>query len=472
MAFAYFFYFASFITSIFNPFYGLVALIFSVLIRFQDRFPAIASIKPFSLLFLGLIIGCIVNKDKLSQHIWKQDKLLMGMLFFSIFGLLVMEPGDIISETWEFVSSLAFYYFATRIMQTPKQFVILFSVMSACIVYMGYEAIVDVALNPETSIFIDVRNGRWQGLGYYQNANEFGQLMITTLPFLFAALLMRSSILIKLVSIIFISILIYVVGKTGSRTVMVLLGMMVILTLILRGNGNIIKKGISGGILGMLLLVVLSFAPGPIQDRLQTVLDAGSDKSFQGRTRAWGHGFDMVMWYPITGVGKGQWNEYHGLMPHNSYVQIMAELGPVGIFLFLWILKLCFMEFKPFFVETDADPPKSEGLTTGNQVMGLNEANEELHPIFGTPMISSDKGIQNNNTEIIVDENEDSTKLIYEKTDMQKKTIIIAIVVVMVGWLVYIFLGNQGYAVWTYFYIGLCSGVRNFHPKVIGRINA
>ena len=112
MAFAYFFYFASFLTSIVNPFYGLVALIFSVLIRFQDRFPDIAAIKPFSLLFLGMIIGCIVNKDKLSQLKWKQDKLLIWMLVVSIFGLVIMEPGDIISETWEFVSSLAFYYFA------------------------------------------------------------------------------------------------------------------------------------------------------------------------------------------------------------------------------------------------------------------------------------------------------------------------------------------------------------------------
>jgi len=467
MTFAYFFYFASFVTSIFNPFYGLVALIFSVLIRFQDRFPDIAAIKPFSLLFVGLIIGCIVNKDKLSQHVWKQDKLLIWMLVVSILGLIVMEPGEIISETWEFVSSLAFYYFATRIMQTTRQFAILFAVMSCCIVFMGYEAIVDVAANPETSIFIDQRNGRWQGLGYYQNANEFGQLMITTLPFLFAALLMRSSIIIKLISILFIGLLIFVVGKTGSRTVMVLLGMMVVLTFILRGSGNIIKKGITGGILGMLLLFALSFAPGPIQERLESILEAGSDKSFQGRTRAWGHGFDMISWYPVTGVGKGQWNEYHGLMPHNSYVQIMAELGPVGIFLFLWILRLCFIEFKPFFVETDSDPPDRESISSSS-----TNKRVELHPIFGTPIVDASVGLSNEiNTDVSSDDDEQSN-LKYEPTDMQKKTIIIAIAVVMVAWLVYIFLGNQGYAVWTYFYIGLCSAVRNFHPKVIGRIDA
>jgi len=188
MAFAYFFYFASFITSIVNPFWGLVGLMVSILIRFQDRFPGIAAIKPFSLLFLGMIIGCIVNRDKLAKHKWKQDQLLLGMFGVSIFGLIIMNPGDLVFQTWEFISSLAFYYFASRIIQKPNQFMILFAVMSCCIVFMGYEAIVDVTRNPETSPFIDPRNGRWQGLGYYQNANEFGQLMITTLPFLFAAL--------------------------------------------------------------------------------------------------------------------------------------------------------------------------------------------------------------------------------------------------------------------------------------------
>ena len=435
MAFAYFFYFGGFLLSLINPFWGLVTLIVSVLIRFQDRFPEITAIKPFSLLFLGMILSCIIHKDKLAKQVWKQDNLLLGMLGVSMVGLLLLEPGDIISETWEYISSLAFYYFASRIIQQPRQFMILFAVMSSCIVYMGYEAIVDVALNPETSIFIDVRNGRWQGLGYYANANEFGQLMITTIPFLLAALLMKNNLLIKLGAIAYLAILIFVVGKTGSRTVMVLLGLMVVLNFVLRGGGNIIKKSIVGGIFGAVLLVGLSFAPGPIQDRLGTILDAGSDSSFQGRTRAWGHGFDMLSWYPVTGVGKGQWMEYHGLMPHNSYVQIMAELGPIGIFLFIWILRLSFREFLPYFKE-DHPPPDgmSEGAETERKI---------VHPIWGET------------TEKV------PPKEKAKPISKELKSVVIAVAIVFVAWLIYIFLGNQGYAIWTYFYIGLCAAVRN-----------
>jgi len=444
MYYAYLFYFGSFLTSLINPFWGLVGLVVSVLIRFQDRFPEIAIIKPFSLLFIGLVIGCLGNREKLSKNYWQQDKLLILLLVTSVFGLLIMEPGDLFSQTWQFVSSLAFYYFASRIIQTTKQMVIIFAVMSCCTVFMGYEVIQDVLANPETSIFIDPRSGRWQGLGYYQNANEFGQIMVTTVPFLLAAILMKNNIIIKTLAVLFIVILAYVVGNTGSRTVMVLLGLMLVLTFVLRGSGNIIQKSFVGGIVGIVLLFGLSFAPGPIQDRLQTITGAGTDKSFQGRTRAWDQGFKMVSWYPITGVGKGQWIEYHGLMPHNSYVQIMAELGPFGIFLFLWILRLSYKEFIPYFnhnrTTSNGDPPAERSPSS----------TETEHPIWGVSSEEIKTEVPSGVPEVKIDDSNET------------KTVVIAVAVVMIGWLIYIFLGNQGYSVWTYFYIGICAAVKNF----------
>ena len=128
MALIYSFYIGGFLASIINPFWGLAALIVSVLIRFQDRFPEISSIKPFTLLFLGMVIGCFVNKEQLAKQDWKQDKLLLGLLLLSIFGLVAMNFGQIPAETWNFISALAFYYFASRILQEKKQFIILFSI--------------------------------------------------------------------------------------------------------------------------------------------------------------------------------------------------------------------------------------------------------------------------------------------------------------------------------------------------------
>lgn len=409
MAFAISFYITSFILSLFSPFLGLIAMMCSLLIRFQDRYPDIANYKPFTILLIGLVIGCFINQNKISKIKYEQDKYLLGMLIVSIFGLILMEPGDLISETIHFVASLSIYYFTSRILLKQSQFYILFFFLSLTITYMGYEAIISVLEHPETTPFVAANTGRWQGLGYYANSNEFGQLMVTTIPFLLAIILSRKSFLISLLSILMMSVMVYVIGKTSSRTVMIVLALMVILTFMFRSEGNIIKKGIVGGIFIVLSIVALSYVPGPIQDRLHSVLEAGTDKSFQGRVRAWGYGFDMLSWYPITGVGKGQWNEYHGLAPHNSFVQIMAELGPLGIYLFIMAFVYCFKEMHLYIFPSEKDPPEVE-------------------------------------------------------IDMSIKTLVIAVEVTMIGWLVYIFLGNQGYAVWTYFYIGLCAALKNLRP--------
>ena len=415
------YYALSILLGFFSPVLGLTGLACSLLIRFQDRVPEIAAFRPFTLLLAGMLLSCLLHSAKLSKHRWKQDKLLIAMLIVSILGLLVLEPGDVISETIQFVSSLAMFYFASRLMTKQWHFYFIFFAMAGCVLFLGYEAYQSIQANPLTTIHFDPRTvemdeqgnitGRWQGIGYYANANEFGALMIFTIPFLLAWILARKNLIVSLAAVAAMCFMIYVVGKSGSRTVMVLLGFIFVATFVLRSRGKLVKKSIVAGIMGLLLLVVLSYIPGPIQDRLNSILEAGTDSSFQGRTRAWGYGFQMLSWYPITGVGKGQWYEYHGLAAHNSYVNIMAELGPAGIYLFIWILVLGYKELMPFVIVSDKDPPF--------------------------------------------------------ELDNATRTLAIAVFVSYSTWLIYIFLGNHSYAFWTYFYIGLCAAMRNLRPEIV-----
>ncbi len=452
MIIAFGYYITSFIVSLISPFWGLVGFVCSLLLRFQDHYPQVTVIKPFTLLLFGMLLSCLINKDKLAQLNWAQDKLLLALLGISIVGLTVLSPGDLFGETYLFLCSLSLYYFASRILQTPQQFLILFTCMAMSICYIGYIAIEDVTLNGDTSIYIDPRSGRWQGLGYYENSNEFGQLMITTIPFLLASVLASKSTILKLFSIAMMSLMLFVMLKCASRTVMVTLALMVIGTFMLRGKGNIIKKLAIGGTMSALMLAVLTFLPGPIQERMETVLDAGNDESFQGRTRSWSYGFDMLSWYPITGVGKGQWIEYHGLMPHNSYVQIMAELGIFGIFVFLWILKVSFAQFAPILANQEKTGPPQE---LDNQVF---DSSEKLEAV--------DDPCQQTEFDAAESEQENSQgKSQLRELDNFSKSIAIAALITFAAWLFYIFLGNQGYSVWTYFYIGLCAAVKNYLPN-------
>jgi len=69
---------------------------------------------------------------------------------------------------------------------------------------------------------------------------------------------------------------------------------------------------------------------------------ANAEESTLLRYEAWRAGLDMFTNNPFFGVGPRMFTDHHYLTAHNSYVLTLAELGLVGMFLFVAILYLCF----------------------------------------------------------------------------------------------------------------------------------
>jgi O-antigen ligase len=69
--------------------------------------------------------------------------------------------------------------------------------------------------------------------------------------------------------------------------------------------------------------------------------DEAADLSTAMRYEAWATGLDMWHHSPIFGVGARMFSEHHYLTAHNSYVLMLAELGLVGLLLFVAIVYLC-----------------------------------------------------------------------------------------------------------------------------------
>jgi hypothetical protein len=65
------------------------------------------------------------------------------------------------------------------------------------------------------------------------------------------------------------------------------------------------------------------------------------------RWEAWSQGLRMFEQSPIFGVGARQFTEHHYLTAHNSFVLVLAEMGFVGMFLFMGVL---YMSFKTLIV--------------------------------------------------------------------------------------------------------------------------
>jgi O-antigen ligase len=67
---------------------------------------------------------------------------------------------------------------------------------------------------------------------------------------------------------------------------------------------------------------------------------ANADASTALRYEAWATGLDMFKRSPIFGVGARLFTEHHFLTAHNSFVLTLAELGFIGLCLFVTVLYL------------------------------------------------------------------------------------------------------------------------------------
>jgi O-Antigen ligase len=92
------------------------------------------------------------------------------------------------------------------------------------------------------------------------------------------------------------------------------------------------RVGIAGLFLGGILALPLLLLGGRGGE------DASS--STLERIDCWAEAISMWRAHPLLGVGLGQFNEYHYMTAHNSYLLSLAELGLPGMFLFGSLLYL------------------------------------------------------------------------------------------------------------------------------------
>jgi putative inorganic carbon (HCO3(-)) transporter len=400
MSIAIAYYISCIIASFINPLWGFIGLIGVILLRFPDRYHQLTA-YPTTIVIMAFVLISTLGyvKNNQIECNYKQDKYILTFIAIVAFGLLLRSPSDFIKELSILLTSVLFYYFTTRLIRNTKQllsvllwtcFFILLLAIEA--VHSFYYEVASPFINPET--------GRMQGLGYYDNANEFGKVMNTAVPFLIAAFIITKKLLVRVILTASIVPLILVLVGANSRTCFVVFAMTTMLILALKksgGGGG--KKVVKVGALVIILIVVMPFLPSSVQQRAGTIGNYSTDKSFQGRVRSWEQGSMMAKSHPILGVGMGQWRRHHGLSSHNSYIQVMAEVGYIGFFIYLSIIWLSIKTLVSVYLKEDPSIYVEQDL----RIVGL--------AVFSGTM----------------------------------------------GYLVYIFLGNQAYSPWTFFYLGLSS---------------
>jgi putative inorganic carbon (hco3(-)) transporter len=143
---------------------------------------------------------------------------------------------------------------------------------------------------------------------------------------------------------------------TGSRGGVVALGAMLVAAILFSGRWRGRVVVVSALVATFTVFYIIALAPTEIRQRIESS-SQGENQALEPRTTLWEIGERMIRANPVTGVGAGNFSRsarHYVLQPgalfrtdvvifnpsvtHNTYIQIGAELGLVGLGLFIAIV--------------------------------------------------------------------------------------------------------------------------------------
>jgi O-antigen ligase len=327
-----------------------------------DEVPLVATASALAAPLLGWAV--MEGRGRLT-HL-PQDRLVWGLWFAIVISNLATGfIGGAINSVSAFAQVVFQYFLIRTAVRTPEQ---LRGTLRWLTLFMLFHAISGI-MQVRTGIGFGgieplITNDdeiRIRSVGIFNDPNDLALSMVVVIPFMFVALVEKGSgILAKVASVATLAPMLYAYYYTNSRGAV--LGLLASLAII-----GMRRFGSKVGPLFIVVGIVGAVALGP--SRLSE-MDA-DEESAQGRIQAWAEGLVMVKGHPLTGVGFGLWTDYHKLVAHNSFVQILGELGLFGSFMFTGIVYWYFMAIRR--VPVPADDPRFmryRGLTTGFLAMG------------------------------------------------------------------------------------------------------
>ena len=202
-------------------------------------------------------------------------------------------------------------------------------------------------------------DGRLHAVAYY-DANDLATLIVCTLPLVLYLWRRNTGLAARLLLAAVTVLLMVTLGRTGSRGGF--LGFLAVAAyLLLRLRAVSTAK--RAGAVALLAILLVAVAKDTYFERMETLLHPSTDynwsgQSETGRVELWKRGIGYMLGHPVLGVGVGAFPMAEGtispeaqqrygrgvkwLAPHNAFIQIGAELGVLGLILFLALLRGAF----------------------------------------------------------------------------------------------------------------------------------
>ncbi|MBU1043917.1 MAG: O-antigen ligase family protein [Candidatus Omnitrophica bacterium] len=204
---------------------------------------------------------------------------------------------------------------------------------------------------------VDTESGetriRW--IGIFNDPNDLALIFVVSAGFLVSFIFGLNNLLVKILSCGMLFLIGQALFYTNSRGGFLAMAATITFFLLMKMKNKVfaIIVGVSIALSGILL--------GP--SRMSQV--SASEASAYGRIEAWYQGFQMLKSAPIFGVGEGMFTEHHFRAAHNSYISVAAELGMLGIFIWVSLIYSCFKGLVLVSRKSSKDKPYMLGLEAG-----------------------------------------------------------------------------------------------------------
>jgi putative inorganic carbon (hco3(-)) transporter len=335
------------------PYFGLLVYYVVLVVNPGVVWPQLAALHSDTLLAGFLLISLVIHKKlRREKFIFMQERMTVLLMLMAM-ALALSVPGSLwpsnsVMVLIDFLRTIMYYLLIVNIVTNEKRlkgFVWMFILAS------GYEAISSALAYFGGSLMFAQGIDRAESLSG-SDPNTLAVNLVLAIPFMVFAFVWTKNKLLRLVLAGLSAAAIFTVAITGSRAGVI--GLVLVLFFIwLLSPKRIVTASI------FLLVMALGWVALPAQykTRYSSIFNSEVDESTQGRFDAWKAGVNMFVSRPLTGVGVGNFavayasGDYSSrgtwLKAHSLYVQLIAELGMVGVLTFVpLVFYLMFRNFR------------------------------------------------------------------------------------------------------------------------------
>jgi O-antigen ligase len=257
------------------------------------------------------------------------------VLLFCLTGLLSVPLAINRQEAWAefsgtFIRCIVIFIVMINVVRTEARLKGLLFLALASSIWLSVEAINDYRLGLMT---VEGYRAAGRGTGIFGNTNDMALHLVTILPISVALMFGSKGVVQKLLYGACATVMISAIVLSYSRGAF--LGMVVVLLFIALKLGRSRRAEIALAVLGFAAAIVL-LAPDKYGSRLLSIVIPSLDPEGSADSRR-GELFRSIyvaLRHPLLGIGMGNYQpemSYKGLVTHNSYTQVAAEMGMTAL---------------------------------------------------------------------------------------------------------------------------------------------